>query len=84
MIMTKKDLIKKLYFKNKLNFCFLLFSSLAETTSLMIISIMLEKLISIAYEKNLQELINQGIIFLILLLLYKTFLRVLRILTKAL
>ena len=66
--MTKKDLIKKLYFKNKLNFCFLLFSSLAETTSLMIISIMLEKLISIAYEKNLQELINQGIIFLILLL----------------
>ena len=66
--MTKKDLIKKLYVKNKLNFSFLLFSSLAETTSLMIISIMLEKLISIAYEKNLQELINQGIIFLILLL----------------
>lgn len=47
--MEKKELIKKLYKKNKLNFCFLLFSSLAETASLMIISVMLEKLISIAY-----------------------------------
>lgn len=58
----------KLYEKNKLNFIFLTIFSLLETASTIIVSIMLEKLISIAYAKDMQEFKIQGIIFLILLL----------------
>ena len=65
--MNKKNLIKKLYNGNKLNFVVLTIISLLSTIPSMVISIMLERIISIAYEKDLQALIDQGIIFLILM-----------------
>ena len=65
--MNKKNLIKKLYNGNKLNFVVLTILSLLSTIPSMVISIMLERIISIAYEKDLQALIDQGIIFLILM-----------------
>ena len=65
--MNKKNLIKKLYNGNKLNFVVLTILSLLSTIPSMVISIMLERIISIAYEKDLQALIDQGTIFLILM-----------------
>ena len=65
--MNKKNLIKKLYNGNKLNFVVLTILSLLSTITSMVISIMLERIISIAYEKDLQALIDQGTIFLILM-----------------
>lgn len=65
--MTRKDVVKELYRGNKINFIFLLISSLFEALMLIVTSLMLEKLIAIASAKDIDGFIQQGIIFLILL-----------------
>lgn len=67
--MTKKE-VKKVIFKgNKLNFAFLTFASLFEAAAMMLTSIMLEKIVSIASSDSLDDLITQGIIFITVLAL---------------
>ena len=65
--MTRKDVVKEIYRGNKINFIFLLISSLFEALMLIVTSLMLEKLIAIASAKDIDGFIQQGIIFLILL-----------------
>lgn len=60
--------VKHYIFKgNKINFILLLFASLCEAAAMIIISLMLEKIISIATAKDLDALLFQGMVFLILL-----------------
>ena len=56
-----------IYKGNIFNFIVLLFSSLCFAAGMIFISLMLEKIIAIATAKNMDELIQQGIYFLILL-----------------
>ena len=67
--MTKQE-VKKVIFKgNKLNFAFLTFASLFEAAAMMLTSIMLEKIVSIASSDSLDDLITQGLIFITVLAL---------------
>ena len=52
-----------------LNFAFLTFASLFEAAAMMLTSIMLEKIVSIASSDSLDDLITQGIIFITVLAL---------------
>lgn len=65
--MTRKDLIKQIYYKNKINFAYLFLSSIVEAGVLIAVSLLLEKIMNVAYSKDLNELIKQGILTLILL-----------------
>ncbi len=65
--MNRKALIKEFYKGNKLNFLFLLLASLVEALTLILVSLMLEKLLSIAASENMKELKEQGLLFLIIL-----------------
>jgi len=66
---VKKKVKSYIYKGNILNFIILTFTSLFQTAALIIISLMLEKIMAIATAKNLEALYEQGIIFLILLVL---------------
>ena len=63
---SKKQLLKG----NGFNFVFLTFSSLLETALMMCVSVMMEKIIAIATANDLQGLYRQGVIFLILALIF--------------
>ena len=65
--MNRRDIKKEFYKGNKLNFAFLLFASFIEAGSMIVISILLEKLMAIASSNNIDELYKQGVIFIILL-----------------
>ena len=52
---------------NIFNFIILMIAGLFETAAMIIVSLMLEKIIAAATAKSLDELLNQGLIFLILL-----------------
>ena len=67
--MTRKDLIKQIYYKNKVNFIFLFLSSIMEAGALIVVSLLLEKILNVAYTKDLNELYKQGIIIVVLLAL---------------
>ena len=41
--MTRKDLIKQIYYKNKVNFIFLFLSSIMEAGAYIVVSLLLEK-----------------------------------------
>ena len=58
-----------IYKGNMFNFIVLTFTSLFQTAALIIISLMLEKIMAIATAKDLEALYEQGIMFLILLVL---------------
>lgn len=58
-----------IYKGNLLNFIVLTFVSLFQTAAMIMISLMLEKVMAIATAKDLEALYEQGIIFLILLVL---------------
>ena len=58
-----------IYKGNIFNFIILTFTSLFQTVALIIVSLMLEKIMSIATSKDLNALYDQGIIFLVLLVL---------------
>lgn len=62
--MSKTSIKKQLFKGNWFNFVFLIFASLLETAIMMCVSIMLEKVIAVATEKDMQGLINHGLIFL--------------------
>ena len=68
--MNKKQLVKQLYKGNKFNFAFLILFALLDTAVTIAVSIMLERVISIAYEKDLNALKEQGILFLILMIIF--------------
>jgi ABC-type multidrug transport system fused ATPase/permease subunit len=56
-----------IYKGNIFNFIILTFTSLFQTVALIILSLMLEKIMSIATSKDLNALYEQGVIFLVLL-----------------
>ena len=56
-----------IYKGNIFNFIILTFTSLFQTVALIIVSLMLEKIMSIATSKDLNALYEQGVIFLVLL-----------------
>jgi ABC-type multidrug transport system fused ATPase/permease subunit len=56
-----------IYKGNIFNFIILTFTSLFQTVALIIVSLMLEKIMSIATAKDLNALYEQGVIFLVLL-----------------
>lgn len=58
---------KILYKKNKFNFLVLLFTSFVETLGMILLSLLLEKVLAIATSGTLEELYEQGIIFLVFL-----------------
>ena len=64
-----KSVKSYIYKGNIFNFIVLTFTSLFQTAALIIISLMLEKVMAIASAKDLEALYEQGIIFLILLVL---------------
>ena len=64
-----KSVKSYIYKGNIFNFVVLTFTSLFQTAALIIISLMLEKIMAIATYKDLEALYEQGIIFLILLVL---------------
>ena len=55
-----------IYKGNIFNFIILTFTSLFQTVALIILSLMLEKIMSIATAKDLNALYEQGVIFLVL------------------
>lgn len=65
----KKSVKSYIYKGNIFNFVILTFTSLFQTAALIIISLMLEKIMAIATAKDLEALYEQGIIFLVLLVL---------------
>ena len=58
-----------IYKGNIFNFIVLTFTSLFQTAALIIVSLMLEKIMAIATSKDLEALYEQGIMFLVLLVL---------------
>ena len=62
-----KSVKSYIYKGNVLNFAVLTFGSLFQTAAMIIISIMLERILAIATEKNLEALYEQGILFLVVL-----------------
>ena len=58
-----------IYKGNILNFIILTFTSLFQTASMIILSLMLEKIMAIATSKDIGALYEQGILFLVLLVL---------------
>ena len=62
-----------LYHKNIFNFIILVFTSLFETAGMIVLSLMLEKVMAIASSKDINALYEQGIVFLILLVLFILF-----------
>ena len=64
-----KSVKSYIYKGNILNFIVLTFTSLFQTAEMIIISLMLEKIMAIATAKNLDALYEQGIMFLVLLVL---------------
>ncbi len=66
--MNKKALIEKIYKGNKISFIILLFCSIAESLTLIGVSIMLERILSVATEKNFDAWIKELIISIILLI----------------
>ena len=64
-----KSVKSYIYKGNILNFIVLTFTSLFQTAEMIIISLMLEKIMAIATTKNLDALYEQGIMFLVLLVL---------------
>ena len=64
-----KSVKSYIYKGNISNFIFLTFTSLFQTAEMIIISLMLEKIMAIATAKNLDALYEQGIMFLVLLVL---------------
>ena len=64
-----KSVKSYIYKGNIFNFVVLTFTSLFQTAAMIIISLMLERIMAIATSKDLQALYEQGIIFLILLVL---------------
>jgi len=65
----KKSVKYYIYKGNIFNFVVLTFTSLFQTAALIIISLMLEKIMAIASAKDLEALYEQGIMFLVLLVL---------------
>ena len=65
----EKNVKSYIYKGNVFNFIVLTFTSLFQTAAMIIISLMLEKIMAIATAKNLEALYEQGIIFLVLLVL---------------
>lgn len=61
-----KSVKSYIYKGNIFNFIILTFTSLFQTAALIIVSLMLEKIMSIATSKDLNALYDQGIIFLVL------------------
>lgn len=66
--MTKKEIKKQINKGNKLNYAFLVFSSLFETSIMILISIMIEKIMAIATSKNIDDLYAQVNIFIFALI----------------
>ena len=64
-----KSVKSYIYKGNILNFIVLTFTSLFQSAEMIIISLMLEKIMAIATAKNLDALYEQGIMFLVLLVL---------------
>ena len=64
-----KSVKSYIYKGNIFNFIVLTFTSLFQTAALIIVSLMLERIMAIATSKDLDALYEQGIIFLILVLL---------------
>ena len=64
-----KSVKSYIYKGNIFNFVVLTFTSLFQTAALIIISLMLEKIMAIATAKDLEALYEQGIMFLVLLVL---------------
>ena len=64
-----KSVKSYIYKGNISNFIILTFTSLFQTAEMIIISLMLEKIMAIATAKNLDALYEQGIMFLVLLVL---------------
>lgn len=64
-----KSIKSYIYKGNILNFIILTFTSLFQTAGMIVLSLMLEKIMAIATEKNIEKLYEQGIIFIILLIL---------------
>lgn len=62
-----KSVKSYIYKGNIFNFIVLTFTSLFQTVALIIVSLMLEKIMSIATSKDLNALYDQGVIFLVLL-----------------
>ena len=58
-----------IYKGNILNFIILTFTALFQTAGMIILSLMLEKIMAIASSKDIEALYEQGIIFLVLLVL---------------
>ena len=54
--MTKREIKKQIIKGNKLNYAFLVFSSLFETSMMILISIMIEKIMAVATSKNIDDL----------------------------
>ncbi len=65
----QKSVKSYIYKGNIFNFIILTFTSLFQTAALIIISLMLEKIMAIATAKDLEALYEQGIMFLVLLVL---------------
>ena len=63
-----KNLTREFYRGNIINFIFLLFASISEALILIAVSLMLEKVLSIAASKDLESLYSQGVMFIGLLL----------------
>ncbi len=64
-----KSVKRFIYKGNILNFIILTFTSLFQTAAMIILSLMLEKIMAIATSKDIGALYEQGIIFLVLLVL---------------
>lgn len=65
-----KTLKSYIYKGNIFNFIVLTFNSLCQTAGLIIISLMLEKVMAIAASEDLEDLINQGKLFILLFILF--------------
>ena len=65
--MTKKEVKKEINRGNKLNYAFLVFESLFETSIMILISLMIEKIMAIATSNNINDLYKQVNVFLIAL-----------------
>ena len=65
----KKSVKSYIYKGNIFNFIVLTLTSLFQTAAMIVISLMLEKIMAIATAKNLEALYEQGIMFLVLLVL---------------
>lgn len=58
---------KLLYRKNKFNFSILLFTAFAETIGMIVLSLLLERTLAIATSGTINDLLEEGVIFLIFL-----------------